>query len=92
MGQTPIDLVEKYSKFPDLRVECIKWGEENNLKNSGLFDLGAGDLILFRNGFGVPMIAEIMGFSENGEEAFLHWDCYWFPVKLRERFIQKTTK
>lgn len=84
-----VNLIEKYSTQPELREECLSWVKEHNLSDSGLFDLKKGNSILFKNGFGVLMIAEVLAFSQDGEEAYLHWDCYWFPVKLRERFIQK---
>ena len=50
--------------------------------------LQKGDKVLFKNGYGIPYISEILGFDADGH-AFLVWDCYWYSVNMKERLIEK---
>lgn len=47
----------------------------------------AGDIVLFYNGYFVKMFTEVLGFDGDGN-AYLLWDCYWFPMNLDERRIK----
>jgi hypothetical protein len=50
----------------------------------------AGEIVLFYNGYGVKMFTEVLGFDEDGN-TYLLWDCYWYPINLKERRIQLST-
>jgi hypothetical protein len=85
-----IDLLAKYKstgKDVEILNEFEKWldrnGEKVNPVNYEL-NMKAGDVVQFRNGYGVLMSTEILGFSE-GAKAYLLWDCYWADVDLINR-------
>ena len=74
------EIEEKFNEFK-LTVE----GFNNHNKR---FSLETGDVIQFRNGYGIEMVSRILGFDKDGF-AFLLWDCYWFAINLEERLISK---
>lgn len=87
----PINLTQK----PDDQILSIREQFEEFKKKQTVianvnykFDLQTGDRILFKNGYDVEMETEILGFNEDGD-AYLLWDCYWFPIRLKERLIKK---
>lgn len=49
--------------------------------------LKTGDVILFKNGYDLPMISKILGFDKDGQ-AFMLWECYWAPIRLSNRLIK----
>lgn len=53
------------------------------------FNLKTGDIIEFKNGYDIPMSTEILGFDSSDGEAYLLWDCYWFTLNLKKRFVKK---
>ncbi len=78
------DRREQYTKevkriIPDLTFE------------NETFDLKASDWIHFKNGYDLPMISEIIGFGKE-DKAYMLWDCYWFPLDLNTRLIEKIPK
>ena len=54
------------------------------------FGLKIGDKVKVIAGYNSDIIytAEILGFNSEGE-MYLLWDCYWFPVKIEGRLIEK---
>lgn len=74
------DILSKFNEFK----KNLKFISDTNDK----FNLKVGDKILFLNGYGIPMITEILGFDEEGQ-AYLLWDCYWFTIPLETRLIKK---
>lgn len=72
-----------YDLFAKFKPRIDNFSDENKE-----FNLKTGDTILFLNGYDLPMITKIIGFDADGR-AFMLWDCYWFPVNLHDRLIQK---
>ena len=85
----PINLLQKDDNT-SLREKFNEWKSKLKfIANVNYkFDLATGDKILFKNGYDVEMISEIIGFNEDGD-AYMLWDCYWFPVRLQDRLIKK---
>lgn len=77
------DIIEKFEHF---RIYKNEHGAI--VESFSEFSLKKGDRILFLNGYGIPMITEILGFNHKGD-AYLLWDCYWFPINVKERLIKK---
>lgn len=88
-NQEPINLLET-SKFNDEYRELFnEWSKDHTVVDTNEeLGLSKGDVILFKNGFGIEMISEILGFDEIGK-AYMLWDCYWFAIDLKERLIKK---
>lgn len=90
----PINLIEKYpSQENDIRekFEAFKYKIAGFNTENVEYDLSIGDIILFKNGYDVEMITEILGFDSEGD-CYLLWDCYWSPIRLNERFIELISK
>lgn len=85
----PWNLIEKYKnsdikeKFEIFKIELNFFSEENPD-----LDLKKGDVILFKNGYDIEMISEILGFDKEGH-AYMFWDCYWCAINLSTRLIRK---
>lgn len=79
-------LTKKYVEEYREQFEAYK-SKVKDFTTQGPAGVNAGDIILFLNGYDVPMISEVLGFNEGGK-AFLLWDCYWFPVDLNDRMIE----
>lgn len=81
--QEPINLIEKSEQY---RAKFHQFIAEAATPLATTHPLGfsQGDRIQFLNGYGIPMITEILGFDEKGE-AYLLWDCYWFTINLVSR-------
>jgi hypothetical protein len=56
-------------------------------KNEEL-NLKVGDVVIFRNGYDVPMSTKIIAFHVETKKAFMLWDCYWADIDLKERIIK----
>ena len=92
--QKPINLIEQYAaqendireKFESFKYKITGFKTENIE-----YYLSIGDIILFKNGYDVEMITEILGFDSEGD-CYLLWDCYWLPIRLNERFIEVISK
>ena len=86
-----IDLLKK--TYHESVIERMKkWLEQNSnilSDRNEEFDLKVGDIILFKNGYDIPMRTNIIAFNAETGDAYLHWDCYWFPVNLKTKFISK---
>lgn len=88
----PINLLEKYSD--EQKSEFVSDFLNFKEKITGFttindkYNLSVGDIILFKNGFDIEMITEVLGFDSDGD-CYLLWDCYWSPIRLNERFISK---
>lgn len=74
------DILSKFNEFK----KNLTFISDTNDK----FNLKTGDKILFLNGYDIPMITKILGFSAEGT-AYLLWDCYWFDINLETRLIRK---
>jgi hypothetical protein len=91
----PINLIEKYKEdeytYHDLKDKCLEWldKQEGITDKSKEYMLKKGDIILFKNGYGIPFITEVLGFDETGLKAYLYWDCYWFPLDIGLRLIKR---
>lgn len=91
----PINLIEKYEENPntyhDLKEKCLEWlGKQEGITDkSKEYMLKKGDVILFKNGYDIHMITEVLGFDETGNNAYLYWDCYWFPLDIGTRLIKR---
>lgn len=86
----PINLIEKFQNDCELISKANKFNSnvEGFSTENKDFGLKIGDTILFKNGYDVEMISKITGFDKDGD-AFLLWDCYWFPIDLKIRLIKK---
>lgn len=88
----PINLLEKYSdeQKTEFVSEFLNFKEKITgfVTTNSEYDLSVGDIILFKNGFDIEMITEVLGFDSDGD-CYLLWDCYWAPIRLGERFIKK---
>lgn len=82
------------------REEINRWLKKGNraMKKSlreifpnSIWDIKAGDTIVFKNGYGILMQTVVVGF-EIGEGGciYLDWDCYWYPIK-EDRIIRVLT-
>lgn len=85
----PVNLIEKSEQY---RAKFQQFITETEYPLATTNPLGfvQGDRIQFLNGFGIPMITEILGFDEGGK-AYLLWDCYWFTIDLGQRKAVKLT-
>ena len=85
----PFDLLERY-KDSDIRREFNSFKYKLNFfsEKNKEFGLKMGDIILFKNGYDIEMISEILGFDEEGR-AYMFWDCFWFSIDLKTRLISK---
>lgn len=78
--------------YEETILKMKEWLERNKNQltdTNEIFDLRVDDEILFKNGYDVPMRTKITAFGANTNEAYLYWDCYWFPIDLNTRFIIK---
>lgn len=90
----PIDIITRQGaertvdyreRFAQLKERNAHWRIADTNEKHGL---KTGDVILFRNGYDVEMITEILGFDDDGK-AFMLWDCFWAPIDMDERLIRK---
>lgn len=86
-----INLLEKYknSNF-EQEFEVYKQKIKGFTNVNEKFNLKTGDIIKFISGENQDMIyiSKILGFDSDGE-AYILWDCYWFPINLAKRFVSK---
>ena len=84
--QEPINLIEESEQYRQQFNEFITQRSYPGASYSTTSTLGfsKGDRIQFLNGYGIPMITEILGFDEEGK-AYLLWDCYWYTIDLASR-------
>lgn len=72
------------------RQNNIQYSDRFMLKNmvntNEKLGLKKDDVVEFWSGYNgdIRYRAEILGFNTNGE-AYIKWDCYWFPIDLVER-------
>lgn len=53
-----------------------------DINPGSLWDIEAGDTLIFKNGYGVRMKTTVVGFARGASgEIYLDWDCYWFPIR-----------
>jgi hypothetical protein len=87
--ENPINLLDcKYNSEYAEKFNLFKAKIKGFTDYNKEFSLKIGDVILFRNGYDVEMITSILGFDDEGL-AYLLWDCYWFPINLKERLIKQ---
>lgn len=50
----------------------------------------AGDVVVILSGYNsdIEYTIEILGFDSEGM-AYMVWDCYWFPIDLSKRLVDK---
>lgn len=90
-GMLHIDLVQKYAengwdeefkqKFDEYKHKIRGFKEANEE-----WGLKAGDTIEFIAGYNddIWYTAEVQGFVEDTDEAFIVWDSWWFPIRLND--------
>ena len=80
-------LKSKYAA--DHRLEAVKLAEQHkDAENKTRFEVG--DIITFWSGYNndIRVRSEIM--SINGDNIYVLWDCYWFPIRDDEvREVEK---
>lgn len=92
--EKPINLIEKgYSESLVLRMN--NWLESNShimTNKNDVFKLKVGDTIVFKNGYGIPLVSKIIGFNIETGHAYIYWDSYWGPIDISERLIKYKDK
>ena len=72
-----------------------KWLEENAeyfTRENKEYKLKIGDVITFKNGYGIPMQTKIIAFNAQTGNPYLYWDCYWLELDLKERLLNPKDK
>lgn len=66
---------------------------KNMLETNDKLGLKKGDTVEFWGGYNgdIRYRANIIGFGSYGE-AYMEWDCYWFPINLEEREYKRFEK
>jgi hypothetical protein len=67
------------------------WLEENAeyfTHENKEYKLKIGDVITFKNGYGIPMQTKIIAFNSKTGNPYLYWDCYWYELDLKERLLK----
>lgn len=86
------DLIAKYACNFDLQNRAKTFLSTQRISETNAeFELVQGDWIVFRNGYDLEFMSEILGFDEDGC-AYVLWDCYWAPVNLKNRLIKRIDK
>jgi len=88
-----INLLEKskiYNAEYEQKFELYKQKIKGFTNINKEFNLKTGDIIKFISGHNddIIYISKILGFDSDGE-AYMLWDCYWFPINLNKRFVEK---
>ncbi len=83
-----IDLLAKnYYADYEKKFNEMKHKIERLTDNNAKYNLKTGDIIIFKNGYNVPIKSKILGFEN--DNAYILWDCYWIPIDLNTRLIKK---
>ena len=56
------------------------------------YNLKVGDIITFKNGYGIPMSTKIIAFNAETGNPYMYWDCYWVDLDLEKRLIKAKDK
>lgn len=86
----PINLISK-SLHQSTIDKMVNWIESNSKKftnKNEKYNLKVGDIITFKNGYGVPMVSKIIAFNAENGNAYIYWDCYWLSLDLEKRLIK----
>jgi hypothetical protein len=85
----PINLMAEY--FDEILLKEMKeWLELNKEKlttENKEYKMKVGDIITFRNAYGIPMKTKIIAFDKETGNPYLYWDCYWFELDLKTRLL-----
>lgn len=86
------DLIAKYACNFDLQNRAKTFLSTQRISETNAeFELVQGDWIVFKNGYDLEFVSEILGFDEDGN-AYVLWDCFWTPVNLKNRLIKRIDK
>lgn len=67
------------------------WLKENAPKLNGKnekYNLKVGDIITFKNGYGIPMRTKIIAFNAETGNPYLYWSCYWVQLDLEKSLLK----
>lgn len=75
-----INLAEMYKESYTLQKEIKEFQAKSNL-DAECNGFKASEEVVVVNSYGLKMLTKILGFKDG--KAYLYWDCYWFPVELK---------
>jgi hypothetical protein len=71
------------------------WLEANAHRFTGRnekYNLKVGDIIIFKNGYDIPMSTKIIAFNAETGNPYMYWDCYWVDLDLEKRLLKSKDK
>lgn len=89
-----IDLFNKKrsEEFTEQLNEWINKNAHRLSQEHKKLNLKAGDIIVFKNGYDIPMATKILGFDIETNQAYLFWDCFWTSIDLEKRLFKSKRK